>query len=133
MNVLSEPPTLRGRDLVSVADLGADEVVRIFNRAVELKAEFLANRRHADPPLVGWTLAMLFHKPSLRTRVTFEAAMNQLCGHAIYLTEDVRMGARETFLRLASQPQTVLQAIVARTGSSGGFHVTSPPSIQFWA
>ena len=48
-----------------------------------------------DPPLRGRTLAMLFQKPSLRTRVTFEAGMSQLGGHAIHLTEDVVMGARE--------------------------------------
>ena len=116
MNVLSEAPTLRGRDLVSVADLGADEVVRIFDRAVELKAEFLANRRHAAPPLVGRTLAMLFQKPSLRTRVTFEAGMNQLGGHAIYLTEDVVMGARESVRDVARNLERFVDAIVARTG-----------------
>ena len=47
-------------------------------------------------PLAGRTLAMLFQQPSLRTRVTFEAGMTQLGGHAIYLTDDVVLGARET-------------------------------------
>src|SRR5262245_34698107 len=88
--------SLRGRDLISAADLSAAEVTQVFDRAAALKAEFLATRAHADPPLRGRTLAMLFQKPSLRTRVTFEAGMTQLGGGAINLTEDVVMGARET-------------------------------------
>ena len=62
--------SLVGRDLLSVADLTADEVRRVFRPAAALKAEFRATRRHATPPLAGRTLAMLFQKPSLRTRVT---------------------------------------------------------------
>jgi ornithine carbamoyltransferase len=116
VNVSSEAATLRGRDLVSVADLTANEVFRIFDRAAEMKAEFLANHRHAAPPLVGRTLAMLFQKPSLRTRVTFEAGMNQLGGHAIYLTEDVVMGARESVRDVARNLERFVDAIVARTG-----------------
>ena len=108
--------SLRGRDLLSVADLSAGEVNRIFDRAAELKAEFRAERRHAGPPLVGRTLAMLFQRPSLRTRVTFEAGMNQLGGHAVYLTEDVVMGARESVRDVALNLERFVDAIVARTG-----------------
>ena len=114
--VASEPGSLRGRDLLSVADLSIDEVERIFERATELKREFLATRRHAAPPLTGRTLAMLFQKPSLRTRVTFEAGMNQLGGHAIYLTEDVVMGARESVRDVARNLERFVDGIVARTG-----------------
>ena len=89
---MTTPSSLRGRDLLSVADLSADEVGRVFETAAGLKAEFRASRRHVAPPLVGRTLAMLFQKPSLRTRVTFEAGMVQLGGHAIYLTHDVVLG-----------------------------------------
>jgi len=112
----SRDTSLRGRDLLSVADLSAGEVNRIFDRAAELKAEFRAERRHAEPPLVGRTLAMLFQRPSLRTRVTFEAGMNQLGGHAIYLTEDVVMGARESVRDVARNLERFVDAIVARTG-----------------
>jgi ornithine carbamoyltransferase len=114
--VASEPGSLRGRDLLSVADLSTDEVERVFERATELKREFLATRRHAAPPLTGRTLAMLFQKPSLRTRVTFEAGMNQLGGHAIYLTEDVVMGARESVRDVARNLERFVDGIVARTG-----------------
>src|SRR5688500_3337480 len=90
------PSSMVGRDLLSVADLSADEVRRVFATATRLKTEFRATKRHAQPPLPGRTLAMLFQKPSLRTRVSFEAGMVQLGGHAIYLTHDVVLGARES-------------------------------------
>jgi ornithine carbamoyltransferase len=117
MNEATESSTsLRGRDLLSVADLSVAEVERVFDRAAELKAEYLAGRRHAGPPLAGRTIAMLFQRPSLRTRVTFEAGMNQLGGHAIYLTEDVVMGARESVRDVARTLERFVDAIVARTG-----------------
>ena len=80
MNATLEPnaTSLRGRDLLSVADLSRDEVERLFERAAALKADDHARRasgRPAATPLAGQTLAMLFQKPSLRTRVTFEAGM----------------------------------------------------------
>jgi ornithine carbamoyltransferase len=108
--------SLAGRDLLSVADLSADEVERVFATAGELKAEFRASRRHAAPPLVGRTLAMLFQKPSLRTRVTFEAGMVQLGGHAIYLTHDVVLGARESVRDVAHNLERYVDGIVVRTG-----------------
>jgi ornithine carbamoyltransferase len=111
--------SLRGRDLLSVADLSPDEVLRLFEIAAALKAEDRARRERGTPastPLVGRTLAMLFQKPSLRTRVTFEAGMNQLGGHAIYLTEDVVMGARESVRDVARNLERFVDGIVARTG-----------------
>jgi ornithine carbamoyltransferase len=120
MNVAPERAiSLRGRDLLSAADLTANEVVRLFDRAADLKAEDRARRAggaRASTPLAGQTLAMLFQKPSLRTRVTFEAGMNQLGGHAIYLTEDVVMGARESARDVARNLERFVDAIVARTG-----------------
>ena len=107
---------LRGRDLLSVADLSATEVIRLFQTAASLKAEFRTTRRHAVPPLAGRTLAMLFQKPSLRTRVTFEAGMAQLGGHAIYLTHDVVLGARESVRDVARNLDRFVDGIVVRTG-----------------
>jgi ornithine carbamoyltransferase len=109
--------SLVGRDLLSVADLSANEVRRVYETATQLKAEFRAMRRHARPPLPGRTLAMLFQKPSLRTRVSFEAGMAQLGGHAIYLTHDVVLGARESVRDVASNLERMVDAIVVRTGS----------------
>ncbi len=99
-----------------MADLTADEVGFIFDLAGSLKAEYREARRHAAMPLVGRTLAMLFQKPSLRTRVTFEAGMAQLGGHALYLTNDVVLGARETVRDVARNLERFVDAIVVRTG-----------------
>lgn len=107
---------LRGRDFLGAADLTPPEILRVFATAERLKAEFRATRRHAAPPLVGRTLAMLFQKPSLRTRVTFEAGMAQLGGTAIYLPEDSVMGAREAVRDVAHNLERFVDAIVARTG-----------------
>ena len=107
---------LRGRDLLSAADLSAAEILRVFATAERLTAEFRSTRRHAAPPLGGRTLAMLFQKPSLRTRVTFEAGMAQLGGTAIYLPEDSVMGAREAVRDVAHNLERFVDAIVARTG-----------------
>ncbi len=108
--------TLRGRDFLSVADFSAAEVERVFGTADALKSEFRATRRHAAPALTGRTLAMLFQKPSLRTRVTFEAGMAQLGGTAIYLPEDAVMGAREAVRDVARNLERFVDGIVARTG-----------------
>jgi ornithine carbamoyltransferase len=108
--------SLRGRDLISAADLTADEIGRVFALASELKAEYRATRGHARPPLERRTLAMLFQKPSLRTRVTFEAGMTQLGGHAIYLTESVVLGGRESVGDVARNLEGFVDAIMARTG-----------------
>ena len=59
---------------------------------------------------------MLFQKPSLRTRVTFEAGMTQLGGHAIYLTEGVVLGGRETVGDVARNLERFVDGIMARTG-----------------
>jgi ornithine carbamoyltransferase len=116
MSETTRAVSLRGRDLLSVADLSAAEVGRVFGTATALKSEFRATRRHADPPLRGRTLAMLFQKPSLRTRVTFEAGMVQLGGHAIYLTHDVVLGARESVRDVARNLERFVDGIVVRTG-----------------
>ena len=108
--------SLAGRDLLSVADLSAAEVVGLYETTTRLKAEYRAYRRHAEPPLVGRTLAMLFQKPSLRTRVTFDAGMAQLGGNAIYLTNDTVLGARESVRDVARNLERFVDAIVARTG-----------------
>ncbi|HEY7936588.1 MAG TPA: ornithine carbamoyltransferase [Candidatus Limnocylindrales bacterium] len=113
---MSTAGSLRGRDLLSVADLSRSEVEGLFDLGAGLKAEFRASHRHAHPALAGRTLAMLFQKPSLRTRVTFEAGAAQLGGHAIYLTNDVVLGARESVRDVARNLERFVDAIVVRTG-----------------
>ena len=107
---------LRGRDLLSVADLAADEIERLYADAATLKAEYLREHRHAVPALPGRTIALLFQKPSLRTKVTFEAGMAQLGGQAIYLTNDTVLGARESVRDVARNLERFVDGIVVRTG-----------------
>jgi ornithine carbamoyltransferase len=117
MNQPAKPPvSLWGRDLLSAADLSVPELELVFGRATALKAEFQATRRHADLPLAGRTLAMLFQKPSLRTRVTFEAGMTQLGGHAVHLaTSDVGVGTRESVADVARNLDRWVDGIMVRT------------------
>jgi ornithine carbamoyltransferase len=101
---------------LSAGDLTVAEVELVFDRAAELKAEFRATRRHVDQPLAGRTLAMLFQKPSLRTRVTFEAGMTQLGGHAVHLaTSDVGLGTRESVSDVARNLDRWVDGIMVRT------------------
>jgi ornithine carbamoyltransferase len=114
---IAPPGSLRGRDLLSAADLTPAEVRRVFATAATLKAEFAITRRHARPPLLRRTLAMLFERPSLRTRVTFEAGMLQLGGGAIQLAAgNVGWGVRESVADVARNLQAFVDAIVVRTG-----------------
>jgi ornithine carbamoyltransferase len=101
---------VRGRDLLSIADLTADELRHILSVAVRLKAD------GAPPVLAGQTLALLFEKPSLRTRVSFDVAMRQLGGHAIYLSQsEVGLGQREPVADVARVLSRYVQGIAART------------------
>src|SRR5579864_6108563 len=83
---------LVGRDFLDVADLDRDELRRVLDLAHEIKAG-----RWADRPLAGRHVAMLFQKPSHRTRVSFEVGIARLGGTTTTLSEqDVPLGARET-------------------------------------
>jgi len=104
------------RHLVTLDDLTPQDIAALFEVAADLKAKRRQGILH--PVLSGKTLAMLFEKPSLRTRVTFEAGMTQLGGHAIYLTPtDIRLGERETVQDAARNLERWVDAIVARTFS----------------
>jgi len=105
---------VRKRDLLRVTDLSREESDALFALAAELKAKL----RSGKPPtlLAGRTLAMIFEKPSLRTRISFETGMTQLGGHAIYLAPaDIRLGERETVPDIARTLTRVVDMIVART------------------
>jgi ornithine carbamoyltransferase len=114
---LAPARSLSGRDYISAADFTPAEIRRVFETARALKAEFIGPRRHPDPPLVRRTLAMLFDRPSLRTRVTFEAGMVQLGGQAIQLAGDgVGWGSRETIADVGRNLERFVDGIVIRTG-----------------
>jgi ornithine carbamoyltransferase len=115
---VSAIPSLHGRSFVSAADLDAKEAGALLDRARELKAELNAAGRHDTAALAGRTVAMIFEKPSLRTRVTFETGMTQLGGHAIYLAPaDIRLGERESVADVAANLGRWVDGVVARTFS----------------
>jgi ornithine carbamoyltransferase len=102
------------RHFVDLFDLPADHARELLQRAAELKRDEQRGRRPLH--LSGRTLGLIFEKPSLRTRVSFEAAIAQLGGGAIFLSsKDVGMGSRESagdFARVISQ---YVDALAVRT------------------
>jgi ornithine carbamoyltransferase len=102
------------RDLLRVADLSGEEIGDILALAGRLKGELRAGKPH--PLLAGRTLAMIFEKPSLRTRVTLEVGMVQLGGAAIHLAPgDIRLGEREPARDIARNLERWVDLIMART------------------
>ncbi len=105
---------LRGRDFTGIRDLETVELQDLLRFAADLKTRSRAGDR--PPLLAGKSLALIFEKPSLRTRVTFEAAMLQLGGHAIYLgAQDIQMGVRESYADVARNLDRWVDGIAART------------------
>jgi len=101
---------MRGRDLLSIRDLSPDELDMLIRTALSMK-------RDGSPPLLaGKTAALVFEKPSLRTRVSFEVGMKQLGGTAIYLSQsEVGLGQREPVADVARVLSRYVSGIVART------------------
>lgn len=101
------------RDLISIFDLNQDEMNQVFALSTTLKSSLKKGVAHKM--LLDKTLAMVFEKPSLRTRVTFETGMTQLGGHAIYLAPtDARLGTRETIADGAKNLSRWVDVIMAR-------------------
>ena len=103
---------MESKDLLSVSDLSYNDIRLLISNAIDMKAE-------------GWSslldkkvLALVFEKPSLRTRVSFEIAMHQLGGHTIYLSPaEVGLGQRESVADVARVLSRYVDAIAARTFS----------------
>jgi ornithine carbamoyltransferase len=104
------------RDFIGIEDVSPQAIRALLDLARSLKGERRIDPRAHLDLLAGKTLAMLFEKPSLRTRVTFEAGMTQLGGHAIYLQpSDVQLGKRESVADAARNLERWVDAIMART------------------
>lgn len=101
---------VKSRDLLSVADLTAEEAEKIITRALDMK------RKPTPELLTGKILALLFEKPSLRTRVSFEVGIRQLGGSCLYLSpEEVGLGKREPVADVARVLSRYINGIIART------------------
>ena len=110
---------MKGRDLLTLADLSASEVHQILETAKTLKStgsKLSDSTGRADyRPLAGYTLAMIFEKPSLRTRATFAIGMQQLGGQVVDLAaEHLQMGVRETVPDVARNLERWVDVIMAR-------------------
>jgi ornithine carbamoyltransferase len=106
------------KDLLSLADLSTDELWHILNVAQELKEEWQGGGN--QPILMGKALGMIFQKPSLRTRVSFEMAMHHLGGTALYLSPDeVQLGKRESVPDVARVLSRFVDCIMARVFAHG--------------
>ncbi|MCD6167193.1 ornithine carbamoyltransferase [candidate division KSB1 bacterium] len=101
------------KDFLSICDLSYDEIFEIFELSRELKARLKKGDEYQ--PLKGKTLAMIFQKPSTRTRVSFEVGMFQLGGHAVYLgPNDIQLGKREAVSDIARTISRYNDGIMAR-------------------
>ncbi len=102
------------RDFISIADLSRSDIEMLFDRAELLKKEVKAGEYRRT--LEGRTLAMIFEKPSTRTRVSFEAGMTQLGGHAQYLSpSDTQIGRNEPLKDTARVLAAYCDGILIRT------------------
>ncbi|MFC1954963.1 ornithine carbamoyltransferase [Chloroflexota bacterium] len=100
------------KDLLSISDLNREDIQLLILNAVDMKAETRSSL------LSGKVLALMFEKPSLRTRVSFEIAMLQLGGETIYLSPaEVSLGKRESVSDVAQVLSRYVDAIAARTFS----------------
>jgi ornithine carbamoyltransferase len=102
--------SLAGRDLISIADLSAAEITEVLDVASALKAGANPGR-----PLAGRNLAMIFQRPSNRTRVSFEVAVRHLGGHPIPLfNSEIQIGERESTADISRILDRYVDGIVAR-------------------
>jgi ornithine carbamoyltransferase len=103
------------QDILSPFDLTTAEIERVFAISKDLKDQMSAGRR--EPLLPGRVLAMLFEKPSLRTRVSFETAMAHLGGQTLFLGEDVGWGKRESAADFGQVISQYVDVVVCRTNT----------------
>jgi ornithine carbamoyltransferase len=112
--------TLNNKDFLSIADLTGEEIKLLISKAVDMKAEGWNNL------LSRKVLVLLFEKPSLRTRVSFEVGMRQLGGESLYLSPDeVGLGKRESVPDAAQVLSRFADVIVARTFSHETLEILS--------
>ncbi|HVU87207.1 MAG TPA: ornithine carbamoyltransferase [Pirellulales bacterium] len=103
------------RHLLTLADLKSGEIERIFAITEDLKTKYQNGLREALLP--GRVMALLFEKPSLRTRVSFEAGIINLGGHSLFLGDDVGWGSRESISDFGRVLSEYADVVVVRTKS----------------
>ena len=100
------------KDFLSIRDFTPEQIRHFLHVACQVKAK----PEHFAGALKGKTLAMIFEKPSLRTRVTFDVGMEQLGGHSLYLSPaEINLGKRESVHDVAKNLERMVQGIMIRT------------------
>ncbi len=103
---------MTARHLLSITDLSPEEIGKLIQRAMDMK------RGPRTTPLAGKSIALLFEKPSLRTKLSFDVGITQLGGHAVYMGRDeVGLGGREPVADVARVLSRYVDAVVARVFS----------------
>ena len=103
---------MKADDFLSVCDMGAKEILETFSLARKMKA----NRKKFAKALQGQTLALIFEKPSLRTRTSFDVGIQQLGGFSLYLSPaEISLGKRESVHDVAKNLERMVQGIMIRT------------------
>ncbi|MHB8841202.1 MAG: ornithine carbamoyltransferase [Candidatus Aquicultor sp.] len=106
--------SLTGRNILSLKNYSQDEIYQLLAKAMELKR--LQKRNEPYRILEGKTIAMIFHKPSSRTRISFETAASHLGAHPIFLRDDeVKLGEREPIKDMGRVLSGYVDAAVIRT------------------
>jgi ornithine carbamoyltransferase len=105
---------MKKRDFVSIQDWSTDDLTDVLTTARAIKADRMKYSKRLD----GKALAMIFGKPSLRTRVSFDVGIHQLGGYSLYLTQaDINLGKREAVRDVAKNLDRMVQGILIRTFS----------------
>jgi ornithine carbamoyltransferase len=103
---------MRGKDFLTIKDFTSEELIHLLDLARDIKA----NPGAFSASLKGKTLALIFEKPSLRTRVTFDVGIQQLGGFSIYLSPaEINLGKRESVYDVAKNLERMVQGIMIRT------------------
>jgi len=113
------PITLGSKDFISVLDLSHSELELLLELAAAIKKDRNAGRA-GRRPLEGKHIALLFEKPSLRTRVTFVVAVHELGGHVIEPPPDVVFGGREAVEDVAKNLERWIEGVIVRTFAQSG-------------
>lgn len=100
------------KDFLSVLDLTKEEIINTFKLAIDMKAD----RKKYSEALKGEALALIFEKPSLRTRTSFDIGIQQLGGYSLYLSpNEISLGKRESVHDVAKNLERMVQGIMIRT------------------
>ena len=135
----ARPAGAAARSFLSIADFSAEDLQHCLSLAARLKQARASGRRRTETPLSGRHVALLFDKPSLRTRVTFEVAIRELGGAPMPIPADVALGGREPAADVARNLErwvdaavirTFAQQVLEATGSAGGIRRRRPAAAR---